>query len=210
MLLVSRGKALSQMVLLAVNAILVMGLVQGEGLAPGGVQLWRAVVIGALATVLYVGLRYQYHPPPWILTKKALGGYLFALGVAVVPYSHVQDWPGLLHGTPVMLFASACTLNSLAIRLWENEAADLPEMQMLRRLFPWLLAAVGAGALAQAWVADQWTRPVLCGVAGCVAGFGVLHAARHRWPAGGRSLAADVWMVVTALLVLWEGRQGLP
>lgn len=204
----SRWRAVSHVLLLGVSGLLVMGLVQGEDTTWPGVQLWRAVVVGTMATVLYVGLRYQYDLPPWILTKKWLGGYLFAVGVAVVPFSHLENWPGLLHGTPVMLFGAVCALNSLGIRLWEDESSANPELAMLRRLYPWLLAAVGGGALAEAWAADEWTRPVLCGMAGCAAGFGLLHLMRS-WPPAGRALAADGTMVAAALLVRWVGMQGL-
>ena len=201
-LLASRWKVVSQVLLVGVSGLFVLGLVQGETVASPGVQLWRAVVAGTIATVLYVGLRYQYDPPPWILTKKWLGGYIFALGVAVGPFSHLEDWQGLLHGTPVMLFASACALNSLGIRLWEHENTTDPELLMLGRLYPWLLAAIAGGALMQAGAADEWTRPVLLAVAGCVAGFGFLHAGRH-WPAAARALAADGLMIAAALLAQW-------
>ena len=205
----SRWRPVSQVLLLGVSGLVVIGLLQGESATSPGVQLWRAVVVGIMATVLYVGLRYQYDPPPWVLTKKWLGGYLFAVGVAVVPFSHLENWPELLHGTPVMLFGSVCTLNSLGIRLWESKDPADPEMAMLRRLYPWLLTAVAGGALAQAWEADQWTRPVLLGVAGCAAGFGLLHGLRS-WPVAGRALAADGMMVAAALLVRWIGMRGLP
>ena len=134
---------------------------------------------------------------------------MFALGVAVAPLSHLEDWAGLLHGTPVILFAAACALNSLGIRLWENEGSPDPELVMLRRLYPWLLVAVAGGGLMQAWAADEWTRPVLWGVAGCAAGFGILHAGR-QWPAAARALAADSLMVGMALLVRWASMSGLP
>lgn len=208
MILTSRRQGVSRISLVAVSGLMVLGLVQGEGLSPTGVPLWRAAIMGAMATVLYTGLRCQSAPPPWILTKKAVGGYLFALGAAAAPFSHLQDWPGLLHGTPVMLFASACALNSMGIRLWENEASADPEIVMLRRLYPWLLAVVGGGALAEAWAVDEWTRPVLIGVAGCVAGFAILHALRLRLPASAGALAADGLMVGAAVLVRWAGMRG--
>ncbi len=209
-LLAARWQTISQLLLTGISGLIMMGLVQGDALSAAGFQLWRAVVAGTLATVLYVGLRHQYDPPPWSLTKKVLGGYLFAVGVAVAPFSHVQDWEGLLHGTPVMLFASACALNSLGIRLWENEASAEPEQAMLQRLYPWLLTAIGLGAAVEAWGAGEWSRPVLGGVAFCVAGFTFLHWGRHRWTLGWRTLAADGLMVAVALVVRFYLMAGLP
>ena len=209
-ILAARWKAVSQVLLTGVCGLIIMGLVQGETMSAPGLQLWRAVVAGIMATVLYVGLRHQYVPPPWILTKKAMGGYLFAIGVAAAPFSHLQDWPGLLHSAPVMLFAAACTLNSLGIRLWENEDSTHPELTMLRRLYPWLLAAIAGGSATEAWVADEWSRPVLAGTAVCAAGFALLHMGRKRWAASRRALAADGIMFMVALLVLHWGMSGLP
>lgn len=206
----SRWKPVSQVLLLGVSVLMIMGLVQQEAHIAAGFQLWRAIAAGTLLTVLFFGLRQQYDPPPWILVKKGLGGYLFALGVAVGPFSHVMDWDGLIRAAPVMLFAGACMLNSLGIRLWENPTASDPESLLLRRLYPWLLAAIGLGAAAEAWGADAWSRPLLLGVAACNAGFAVLHLLRNRWPAGVYSLAADGIMVVAALLAGYFGPRSLP
>ncbi len=206
----SSWKAVSQPLLLMISAVMILGLVQGEQQGTIGLQLWRAVAVGTIATVLYFGFRFHYDPPPWTLVKKGMGGYLFAIGVAAAPFSHTQDWLGLLRSAPVMLFAGACALNSLGIRLWEAGPAEKqnPESALLRRIYPWLLAAVGFGALAQAFGADPWTRPMLLGVAVCVAGFAVMHWGRHRWPAAVCGLTADAWMVMVALGVLWAGVPG--
>lgn len=204
----SRWKAVSQPLLLLMSSLMILGLVQGEQQGTAGLQLWRAVAVGTIATVLYFGLRFHYDPPPWTLVKKGMGGYLFALGVAVAPFSHTQDWLGLLRSAPVMLFAGACALNSLGIRLWEAGTPEDPESALLRRIYPWLLAAVGFGALAQAFGADPWTRPMLLGVAVCVAGFGAMHWGHRRWPSAMCGVTADAWMVLVALGVLWAGVPG--
>ena len=206
----SRWKAVSPALLIGVSMVMILGLVQGEDHGSPGVQLWRAIAAGTLITVLYFGMRHHYDPPPWTLVKKGMGGYLFALGVAAGPFSHLQDWDGLLRGAPVVLFAGVCALNSLGIRLWENRNASDSESLLLRRLYPWLLAAVGIGAVTQAWTAVEWTRPVLAGVAACTAGLGVLHILRNRWPTAVYSLAADGLMVVVAVVVRWVGMRGLP
>lgn len=204
-------KPVSSMLLMGMSTLMVMGLVQAEGHGALGIQLWRAMAAGTLLTVLYFGLKGQYNPPPWTLVKKGMGGYLFALGVAVAPYSHVQDWEGLLKGAPVILFAGACTLNSLGIRLWEGgERKSDAESVLLRRIYPWLLAAVGLGALVQGWEADAWSRAALLGVAACAAGFGVMHLRRNRWPRALYAVVADTWMVAVGagVLLAVAGRNG--
>ncbi len=208
MVAASRWQSVSQGLLLLVSSLMLLGLAQGEQGGPPGVQLWRAIAAGTLLTVLYFGLRHHYQPPPWTLVKKVIGGYLFAVGVALAPFSHLQDWPGLLGSAPVLLFAGACALNSLGIRLWENHASGDAENQLLRRLYPWLLATVILGSLSQAFMADAWTRPGLTGIAACTAGFGLLHVLRHRqlrWPALAYSLAADGLMLVCGLLAWYAG-----
>ncbi len=206
----SRWKPVSQVLLLGMSVLMIMGLVQQEDHIAAGIQLWRALAAGTLLTVLYFGLRQQLDPPPWTLVKKGLGGYLFALGVAVGPFSHVLDWDGLIGAAPVVLFAGACMLNSLGIRLWENPTASDPESLLLRRLYPWLLGTIGLGAMAEAWGADAWSRPLLLGVAACAAGFALLHQLRNRWPAGVYSLTADGLMVGVALLAGFFGQHSLP
>ena len=206
----SRWKPVSQVLLLGLSMVMIMGLVQKENHIAAGIQLWRAMAAGTLLTMLYFGLRQHFDPPPWTLVKKGMGGYLFALGVALGPFSNLLDWDGLVGSAPVLLFAGACTLNSLGIRLWETPTANDPESRLLRRLYPWLLAAIGFGALAEGWGADAWSRPVLGGVALCVAGFSVLHLLRHRWPAGVYPLAADGLMVLAAVLARYAGQHALP
>lgn len=203
MITASRWKAVSHALLLTVSTLMLFGLVQGEDGGRPGVQLWRAVAAGTLLTMLYFGMRQHFNPPPWILIKKGVAGYLFALGVAVGPFSHLQDWGGLLKGAPVLLFGGACALNSLGIRLWENPQARDPESQILLRLYPWLLSAVALGALAEAWAADPWSRPVLIGIAACAAGFALIHFTRRRWKAPVFAVTADLLMVVIALAVRW-------
>jgi len=206
MLVASRWKQLSGGLLLVVSALMVVGLVQGEDHGSAGAQLWRAMAAGTLVTTLYFGMKHHFDPPPWTLVKKGVGGYLFALGVALGPFSHLQDWDGLLRGAPVVLFGGACALNSLGIRLWEHQYSKSPEIQLLTRLYPWLLASIGVGALAQSVQADEWSRPVLVGVALCAAGFAGLHLLRKRWPAGWFGLVADGWMVVVAVGVRFLGK----
>lgn len=200
----ARWRPVSQGLLLMMSSLMVMGLVQGEEHgAVLGLQLWRAVAAGTLLTVIYFGMRFHYDPPPWTLVKKGMGGYLFAVGVALAPFSHSENWGGLLQSAPVVLFAGACALNSLGIRLWENLLDNDPESLLLKKLYPWLLGAVGAGAVAQAIGADEWTRPGLAGIAVCASGFGLLHWNRHRLPAVAGSLAADGWMILVGLAVLF-------
>lgn len=199
----ARWRPVSQALLLMISSLMVMGLVQGEEHgASVGLQLWRAVAAGTLLTVLYFGMRYHYDPPPWTLVKKGMGGYLFAVGVALAPFSHSENWSALLQSAPVLLFAGACALNSLGIRLWESREETDPESVLLRKLYPWLLVAIGVGAVAQALGADEWTRPGLVGVAVCALGFGVMHVSRHRIPSVVGSLAADGWMIVVGLAVI--------
>ncbi len=202
----SRWKQGSGGILLMVTAFMAIGLVQGEENGSPAVQLWRAIAAGTLLTNVYFGLKFHFDPPPWVMVKKVLGGYLFAMGAALAPFAHLQDWDGLLRGGPVILFAGACALNSMGIRVWENAGKAGPELRLLGKLYPWLLGAIAAGALAQAWAADQWARPVLVGVAACVTGFAVMHALPQRWPSVRSSLVADGWMVLVAAGVLFLGK----
>lgn len=202
----SRWKQVSAGVLLMVTAFVVIGLVQGEENGSPSVQLWRAIAAGTLLTNVYFGLKFHFNPPPWVMVKKVLGGYLFALGAALAPFSHLQDWEGLIRGGPVMLFAGTCALNSMGIRIWENAGKAGPELSLLGKLYPWLLGAIAVGALAQAWAADQWSRPVLAGVAACVTGFALIHVLPQRWPWVRSSLVADGWLVLVAAGVLLIGK----
>ena len=203
MVLGSRVKRLSQPMLLMVGLMMLLGLVPREISGLAGVQLWFAMAIVTLLRMLFLSVRIQHDGPPWIFLKKGLGGYLFAVGVAIAPFSHLQDWEDLLNGAPVLLFAGTCTLNSLGIRLWESPDAGDPEILLLQRLYPWLLAALGSAALLEAWGADAWSRPVLLGIAFSAAGLGVIHLGHKRWPVMACGLAADGLLGLTGLAV-WQ------
>ena len=204
----TRYKALRQILLLllglALTALLAstalaLAFLPSELSSSRGSLIWQAVAAASLLALVLRG-RHQLGPPrPWILLKKAFGGYLFALGVALAPFAHLQDWDGLLRGTPVLLFAGACALNSLGIRLWE--APQEPQSLSLVRLYPWLLAALAAAATLSLAEADAWSRPLLGGTAACAVGFAVLHALRRHWPASAAALAADGCMVAVALVL---------
>lgn len=191
LLAASRVPAMSQTLLMGVSALLIMALLQeGPGEA-AGIQIWRAGAAGVILTVLYFGLRHTWNPPPWTLTKKCLGGYLFAVGVGLGPYSHLQQWGDLLHGAPILLFGGACALNSVGIRLWESRDSPSPEGILLLRVYPWLLGAVGVGAVVQSLTADDWSRPPLLAVAFCAACYALIHFNRLRWPGLANYLVAD-------------------
>lgn len=186
------------------STTLAIALLPDELRSSRGTLIAQAVATATLLALVLRGRRPAEPPRPWILLKKTLGGYLFALGVALAPFSHLHDWDGLLRGTPVLLFAAACALNSLGIRLWE--APQEPQSLSLARLYPWLLAALAAAAALAFQDADAWSRPPLAGAAACAVGFAVIHALRHRWPAPAAALAADGWMVAVALILHCLGR----
>ena len=204
----TRWKPLRQLLLLllglALTALLVstglaLALLPDDFSGPSPFLIWQALAAAALLTLLFRKPAQPAPPRPWILLKKAFGGYLFALGVALAPFAHLQDWDGLLRGTPVLLFAATCAANSLGIRLWEDP--QHPQVRSLAPLYPWLLAALAAAAAFSLPQADAWSRPLLGGVAACALGFAALHALRHRFPPGAATLAADGWMVAVALIL---------
>lgn len=175
--------------------------VRGQAGGEVSVQWWRAAAAALLVLVPFSGFLKGGGAgtrPPWTLFRKVMGGFLFARGVALAPLMHFERGAESLWSAPVMLLAGACAMNSLGIRLWEyRERMDL-ENQRLRRFYPWIGVVVGCGALSEAVVADDWTRPVLLATAACAAGLTALNALRSR-------LSAPVMLALADGMVLAAG-----
>ncbi|MES2709815.1 MAG: hypothetical protein V4726_24675 [Verrucomicrobiota bacterium] len=172
---------------------------QGQGNGALWPQAWRAAGAGLLMLTLLMGMRKRLkEPPPWTLFRKVMGGFLFARGVALAPLMHFDNGAESLWQAPVLLFGGACALNSLGIRLWEHCDRNDAESRLLRRLYPWMGLIVAGGAISEAAVADEWTRPVLGAVAGCAAGLLLLNSLRSR-------LSAPVLLALADAVVLLSG-----
>ena len=182
--------------------LVAIGLMQGASSGVLWAQIWRGAFAGFLITAVYSSARQAGTPAPWVLPRKLLGGWLFATGTALASYAHREGWPNLFLDSQVVLFGVVCGLNSLGIRLWETERADL-EATMLSRLYPWMILTAAAGAGMEWSVADRWTRPLFaaCGAAALL--LLALHATRHRTPVAFRRALADAAVIVPALAVIW-------
>lgn len=187
---------------LTLGGVLTLGLMQGAVTGAVWPQMWRGALAGFLITVLYLTLRKEGAPAPWILPRKLLGGWLFGIGTALVPYAHLEMWRDLIFGSPVLLFGGVCALNSTGIRLWETEREDF-ETGLLCQLYPWMLAALIAGA-GMEWVpADAWSRPLFaaCGVAAFL--LMIIHACRRKLSVSVLRALADGAMIFPAAITLW-------
>ena len=183
--------------------LLAIGLMQGAASGVLWAQVWRGLFAGFLITVVvFFSLRQAGGVAPWVLPRKFLGGFLFSVGAALASYAHLERWPYLILDSQVILFGLVCGLNSLGIRLWETEHADI-EHRLLERLYPWMLISAAGGAAMEYSAGDQWTRPlfIACGAAALF--LLALHLTRDRTTVAVRRALADAAIIVSALAVLW-------
>ena len=180
------------------GGLIAIGLMQGATAGILWVQLWRGVFAGFLVTVVYLSVRQAGAPAPWTLPRKLLGGWMFAAGTALAPYAHLEKWPHLILDSQVVLTGVICGLNSLGIRLWENESADF-ESSLLERLYPWMLLTAAAGAGMEWSAAHASARPlfIACGTASLL--LLLLHLTRGRTPVSVRRALADAAIIAPAL-----------
>ncbi len=183
--------------------LLAIGLMQGAASGVLWAQLWRGLFAGFLITVVvFFSLRQTGGVVPWVLPRKFLGGWLFAVGIALASYAHLERWPHLVLDSQVLLFGLVCGLNSLGIRLWETEHADI-EHRLLERLYPWMLASAAGGAATEYSAGDQWTRPLFIACGAATLFLLALHLTRQRTTVAARRALADAAIIVSALAVLW-------
>jgi len=164
------------------TTLLALVLLQGRSLYPDITGAWRAALAGCFLGSLFLSLRGTGpRPAAWLLPRKALAGWLFALGCAVAPYAHLEAWPELLHGSETILFGSLCFLNSLLIRLAESSPPSAEE-KSLHRLWPIMALIVSAGGILQSLHADQLARPLFAACTTASLLLLGLWLTRHRLP----------------------------
>jgi hypothetical protein len=185
----------------SLGGLIAVGLMQGTASGLIWPQLWRGALAGFILTVLYLSVRQPGAPAPWTLPRKLLGGWLFAMGTALAPHAHKEEWTELLFSNPVLLFGAVCALNSLAIRLWEKSHQDF-EHTLLEKLYPWMVVTIGVGA-GMLWItSDAFSRPLVmaCGIAAVL--LLAIHLFRFRLPVSVCRALADGAVVVAALAML--------
>lgn len=206
----------------AVAGVMALALIQGVSLRDEGTSefsserltllvphLWRAVMAGFLITVLIVSLRQEGGPGAWLLPRKLLFGWIFAIGVALSPMVKVfatTDPREMLASGEILLFAAVCGMNSLGIRLWETNTRRGLESMILSRLFPGMLATIFVGSLLEAWAGDRWNRPAILASGGAVLGIFAVHLVRHRFSTNVLRLGADGAILFGGLAALAWGR----
>jgi len=183
--------------------LLVLGLMQNAGdmVWP---QAWRGLLAGFLLTVVCLAVRHPAMPAPWLLPRKLLGGLLFAAGTALIPFAHSERWPQLITDSSVLLFGAVCALNSLSIRLREQETPDM-ESSILTKLLPWMLLTIAAGAGMEYYASDTWSRPLLLAAGVAALLLLALHPVRRRCAPDRMRLLADAAVILpAAVLLVWD------
>jgi len=181
------------------TTLLALILLQGRPLYPPITGAWRAALAGCFLGSLFLSLRHSpSRPPAWLLPRKALAGWLFALGCAVAPHAHLEAWPRLLHGSETVLFGSVCFLNSLLIRLAESSPPSLEE-KSLHRLWPVMALIVTTGGILQSLQADPFARPIFHACAAASLLLLGLWIVRHRLPSRSIPLLADAAVFLPGL-----------
>ena len=172
---------------------------QGRSLYPDLTAAWRAALAGCFLGSLFLSLRHSpSRPPAWLLPRKALAGWLFALGCAVAPHAHLEAWPDLLHGSETILFGSLCFLNSLLIRLAESSPPSQEE-KSLHRLWPIMALIVTTGGILQYLHADPLAKPLFAACAASSLLLLGLWLARHRIPSRSIPTLADTAVFLPGL-----------
>ena len=154
----------------------------GAGPADLWPHLWRGALAGVLLTVVFVTVRRSGAPAPWLLPRKFVGGWIFAIGTALAPFSHLEMWYELLFSPPVLIFGAVCAVNSIGIRLVEaapEEQANF-EVALVRRLYPWITLIVAAGALSEWYATYTIARPLHGAAAAAALLLAVLYAGRRN------------------------------
>lgn len=161
-------------------------------------QMWRGAVAGFLITVVVLSLRHPAALAMWALPRRIFGGLLFATGVALIPYAHIERWPQLTSDSPVLLLGLVCALNSLGIFLWEHAGPD-DERRRLAALYPWMLLTAVVGAGMEYFTSNAMIQPVFlaCGAAALL--LLAVHGLRGKLSACALRTLADAAVILPAL-----------
>lgn len=202
--------------------LLTLGIMQGTVRGPGPLsmdtvvqtlwpQLWRGAMAGTFLTMIWLSLHRHDAAPPWRLPQKALDGWLFALGVTLVPYAHVMDsFPEalpnqLLTGAPVLLFGCVVMLNSLSLSVRLSRKGT--EAYFLRRAVPWLCLVGAAGAMSERTITFlPAAKPLFVALAGTFLALAVVHCLIPKVRRLHGLLLADGVVLAGGLAALWMVR----
>ncbi len=154
----------------------------GAGAAELWPHLWRGALAGVLLTVVLVYMRRSGAPAPWLLPRKFVSGWIFAMGTALAPFSHLMLWYELLFSPPVLILGAVCAVKSIGIRLVEAAREEQPnfEVALIQRLYPWIMIIVTTGALTEWYASYAIARPLHGAAAAAALLLVILYALRRR------------------------------
>jgi hypothetical protein len=197
---------------LAACGCMAVALMQGnlmridDGTGAGDIwpHLWRGALAGVLLTIVLVTVRRPGAPAPWLLPRKLMGGWLFAMGTALAPFCHREMYYELLFSPPVLTFGAVCAVNSLGIRMAETPAEERGRFDyaLMQRLEPWVLIIVAVGALTEWHATYAIARPLHGAAAVAALLLTALHFLRGRISVPAQRALADAAVILPAAVVV--------
>jgi len=168
------------------------------------------LMLSALVGVYFVHRIWIRGPMLLVLPKEVFAGFVFAVGATLAGHVWSSEIPEALWSAEVLCFGALCSLNCLAISVWERESdADndpnalaqmWPEVVGGFPLFAWAAAAAACGFAA--WQHTAAGFPVFVAVAAGAVAIALLATLAGRMRVELSRVLADVAVLLPVAAVL--------
>ena len=175
-----------------------------------GTLLYCGAVVFLFVIVYFIHRLWVEGPMLAVVPKEIFSGMVFAIGATLTGYAWSNDIPDALYSPEVLWFGGLCSLNCMAISVWErnadagNDGNALPQVfPAIVRYFPFLAwgftLAVAAFALVQV---NSMMFPIFLAVASGGGLLALLASFEKRMPPALLRVSADAAVLLPALVYL--------
>jgi hypothetical protein len=174
------------------------------------ILLHCGAVVFLFVIVYFIHRLWVQGPMLVVVPKEIFSGMVFAIGTTLTGYAWSNDIPDALYSPEVLWFGGLCSLNCMAISVWERNADAGNDGNALPQVWP---AVVGffpvlawgftvSGAVFAFLQAESVMFPVFLAVASGGGLLALLASTAERIPPALLRVAADVAVILPALVYL--------